>query len=74
MPERFEGGKAEGLFMAPLGMGRRKCPERRSRCRRLGWRWGSLIQCFHWSRVDGVEVDMSEGSGLTMPKAVPLEA
>jgi cytochrome P450 len=26
VPERFEGGKAEGLFVAPFGMGRRKCP------------------------------------------------
>uniref|UniRef100_A0A804P7T3 Cytochrome P450 n=2 Tax=Zea mays TaxID=4577 RepID=A0A804P7T3_MAIZE len=74
VPERFEGGKAEGLFVAPFGMGRRKCPGERLALQTVGVALGSLIQCFHWSRVDGVEVDMSEGSGLTMPKAVPLEA
>jgi len=35
---------------------------------------GSLIQCVHWSRVHGMEVHMSEGSGLMMPMALPLEA
>ena len=76
VPERFEGGKAEGLFVAPFGMGRRKCPGEALALQTVGVALGSLslIQCFHWSRVDGVDVDMSEGSGLSMPKAVPLEA
>ncbi|KAJ1293502.1 hypothetical protein BS78_01G073300 [Paspalum vaginatum] len=74
VPERFEGGKAEGLFVAPFGMGRRKCPGEALALQTVGVALGSLIQCFHWGRPDGVEVDMGEGSGLTMPKAVPLEA
>ena len=72
-PERFEDGKAEGRLLMPFGMGRRKCPGETLALRTIGLVLGTLIQCFDWDRVDGVEVDMTEGGGLTIPRAVPLE-
>ncbi|PAN44907.1 hypothetical protein PAHAL_9G079200 [Panicum hallii] len=73
-PERFEGGGAEGRLLMPFGMGRRKCPGEALALRTVGLVLGTLIQCFDWDRAGGVEVDMAEGGGLTMPRAVPLEA
>ncbi|CAM0876353.1 unnamed protein product [Alopecurus aequalis] len=73
-PERFEDGKADGLFMIPFGMGRRRCPGETLALRTIGMVLATLVQCFDWERVDGAEVDMTEGGGLTIPKAVPLEA
>ncbi|PUZ36930.1 hypothetical protein GQ55_9G076800 [Panicum hallii var. hallii] len=74
-PERFEGGGADGLFMMPFGMGRRKCPGEALALRTLGLVLGTLIQCFDWGTVGGAgEVDMAEGVGITLPRAVPLEA
>ncbi|KAF0915076.1 hypothetical protein E2562_033192 [Oryza meyeriana var. granulata] len=73
-PERFEDGKSKGLFMIPFGMGRRKCPGEVLALLTIGLVLGTLIQCFDWDRVDCAEVDMTQGSGLTNPKAVPLNA
>ncbi|KQK13081.1 isoflavone 3'-hydroxylase [Brachypodium distachyon] len=76
-PERFEdaSNKGEELpLMLPFGMGRRKCPGETLALRTVGMVLGTLVQCFEWERVGGVEVDMTQGTGLTMPKAVPLEA
>uniref|UniRef100_A0A453LVR1 Isoflavone 2'-hydroxylase n=1 Tax=Aegilops tauschii subsp. strangulata TaxID=200361 RepID=A0A453LVR1_AEGTS len=74
VPERFEDGKAEGRFMIPFGMGRRRCPGETLALRTIGMVLATLVQCFDWERVDGAEVDMTESGGLTIPKAVPLEA
>uniref|UniRef100_A0A804NQU9 Cytochrome P450 n=1 Tax=Zea mays TaxID=4577 RepID=A0A804NQU9_MAIZE len=73
-PERFRDGKAEGRLMLPFGMGRRRCPGETLALRTAGLVLATLIQCFHWDRIDGAEIDMTESGGLTMPRAVPLEA
>jgi len=73
-PERFEDGKGDGLLMMPFGMGRRRCPGETLALHTVGMVLGTLVQCFNWDRVDDMEVDMTEGVGITMPKAMPLEA
>lgn len=78
-PERFEGlaegGTRQGFKLMPFSSGRRGCPGEGMAMRVMGLALGSLIQCLDWERVNGEEmVDMTEGVGLTLPKAQPLEA
>ncbi|CAM0949321.1 unnamed protein product [Alopecurus aequalis] len=78
-PERFgarndvANGDGKPLMM-PFGMGRRKCPGEGLAWRTVGVALGVMIQCFKWERVDKHELDIKEGSGFTMPMAVPLMA
>lgn len=75
-PERFEGleGSREGFKFLPFGYGRRSCPGEGLAVRMLGMTLGSIIQCFDWERISHELVDMTEGPGIVMPKAVPLVA
>ncbi|KAJ3674319.1 hypothetical protein LUZ60_004935 [Juncus effusus] len=73
-PERFEDGKGEGKWRCPFGMGRRGCPGEALAKKIIQLTIGMMIQCFEWQRIEGKEVDMTEGSGITMPRKVALEA
>ncbi|KAL3840451.1 hypothetical protein ACJIZ3_025042 [Penstemon smallii] len=75
-PERFEGqeGSRDGFKWMPFGSGRRGCPGEGLAMRMLCFGLGSVIQCFDWERVGKDLVDMTEGGGLTMPKAKSLMA
>lgn len=76
-PERFTNIRAEseGLKwnLIPFGMGRRGCPGEGLAMRVVGLALGALIQSFEWGRK-GEEVNLSEGAGLVVNKATPLEA
>ncbi|KAJ8479296.1 hypothetical protein OPV22_023023 [Ensete ventricosum] len=75
-PERFQCEEAKeeaGLRMLPFGAGRRKCPGEGLAMRLIGLALATLIHCFEWEKLPGEEVDMTEGQGLSMPKAKPLE-
>ncbi|XBH64447.1 hypothetical protein VPH35_118210 [Triticum aestivum] len=88
VPERFEDGRNGDKMVIPFGMGRRRCPaeqlgifflEKEDDPGQLGMQTvglalGTMIQCLDWERVEHDLVDMTEGSGQTMPKHLPLEA
>ncbi|KAK1363780.1 hypothetical protein POM88_039341 [Heracleum sosnowskyi] len=55
-------------------MGRRSCPGTGLAHRVVGLVLASLIPCFEWERISDEQIDLTEGKGLSMPKAEPLEA
>jgi isoflavone 2'-hydroxylase len=73
-PKRFECGEVDPHKLMPFGLGRRACLGAGLTQCTMGLTLGSLIQCFEWERVGEEKVDMAEGTGITMPKAVALEA
>ncbi|KAF8023163.1 hypothetical protein BT93_F0611 [Corymbia citriodora subsp. variegata] len=74
-PDRHEGvGGDHAYRLLPFGMGRRRCPGAGLANRVVSLALAMLIQCFEWEQVDEEPVDLSEGTGLTMPKREPLEA
>ncbi|XP_047173663.1 cytochrome P450 81E8 [Vigna umbellata] len=73
-PERFEDGPIDANKLMPFGLGRRACPGAAMAQKTLNLILGSLIQCFEWERIGEEEVDMTEGRGTLVPKAIPLEA
>ena len=73
-PERFNSEENNNYKLFPFGLGMRACPGSGLANKVMGLTLGLLIQCYEWKRVSKKEVDMAEGLGLTMPKAVPLEA
>ncbi|KAM3342774.1 hypothetical protein P3S68_027740 [Capsicum galapagoense] len=72
-PERFEGIDVKSWELLPFGMGRRACPGAGLAQRVIGLAIGTLVQCFEWQKV-GQEMDLIEGSGLTLAKFEPLTA
>uniref|UniRef100_A0A0D6QS94 Cytochrome P450 n=1 Tax=Araucaria cunninghamii TaxID=56994 RepID=A0A0D6QS94_ARACU len=79
-PKRFLKGEKEidvkgnDFELIPFGSGRRMCPGMSLALRVVSYTLARLLQSFDWSVPAGTEIDMSEGLGLTMPKAAPLEA
>ncbi|CDP21721.1 unnamed protein product [Coffea canephora] len=59
--------------LIPFGMGRRSCPGSGLTQRVVGLALGSLIQSYDWKRIGEEEIDLAEGTGVSMPKAKLLE-
>ncbi|KAK4488413.1 hypothetical protein RD792_004176 [Penstemon davidsonii] len=73
-PERFENVEVETHKLVSFGMGKRACPGAGFAKHMIGLGLSSLIQCFEWERISEEKIDLSEGHGITLPKAQPLEA
>ncbi|WCJ35337.1 cytochrome P450 family 82 subfamily C polypeptide 4 [Euphorbia peplus] len=78
-PERFmrknEGVDVRGQHfeLIPFGAGRRSCPGASFALHALHLTLARLLQAFDLANSKEEPVDMSEGSGTTLPKSTPLE-
>ncbi|XP_031278170.1 xanthotoxin 5-hydroxylase CYP82C4-like [Pistacia vera] len=79
IPERFLNDHAKLDFNGqdfeyiPFGSGRRKCPGISFALQVLHLTLARLLHAFELGTVSDTPVDMTEGPGLTVPKATPLE-
>ncbi|XP_031482875.1 cytochrome P450 84A1-like [Nymphaea colorata] len=82
MPDRFasEGApdfKGSNFELIPFGSGRRSCPGMQLGLYTLELAVARMVHSFTWALPDGMkagELDMSDTSGLTAPRAKQLEA
>nr|WMZ41167.1 cytochrome P450 family 82 subfamily G polypeptide 3 [Ipomoea batatas] len=78
-PERFltesgPDGLARQFGWMPFGLGRRSCPGSGYALKMAHFIFARLLQGFDFSTLSDMPVDMSEGPGITMPKAKPIKA
>ncbi|GLJ29513.1 hypothetical protein SUGI_0581800 [Cryptomeria japonica] len=66
--------KGQHFELIPFGSGRRMCPSMSLALCVVSYTLACLLHSFEWSVPPGNVIEMKEGFGLTMPKAVPLEA
>ncbi|CAN1850740.1 Cytochrome P450 CYP82J17 [Linum perenne] len=71
-PERFLDENGKNFEMIPFGFGRRSCPGMAFATQVVNLTVARLLQGFDITSCH-IPVDMSQGLGLTMPKATPLE-
>uniref|UniRef100_A0A2P2JNX3 Cytochrome P450 n=1 Tax=Rhizophora mucronata TaxID=61149 RepID=A0A2P2JNX3_RHIMU len=79
MPERFltmqanMGVSGQDFVLIPFGSGRRSCPGMTFALQAIHMTLAKLLQGFNLTTPMNVPVDMTEGLGITLPKATPLE-
>nr|GMD61145.1 cytochrome P450 82C4-like [Ipomoea batatas] len=67
-------GLARQFGWMPFGLGRRSCPGSAYALKMAHFIFARLLQGFDFATPSDMPVDMSEGPGITMPKAKPIKA